>query len=41
LISPDELWSRIKTYGPAVRAQAMTDYLLIQRSLVEMERGRS
>jgi signal peptidase I len=41
LISPDELWSRIKTYGPAMRAQAMADYLLIQRSLVEMDRGRS
>jgi hypothetical protein len=40
LISPDELWSRIKTYGPAVRAQAMADYLLIQRSQVEMDRGR-
>jgi hypothetical protein len=40
LISPDELWSRIKTYGPAMRAQAMADYLLIQRSLVEMDRGR-
>jgi len=40
LISPDELWSRIKTYGPAVRAQAMADYLLIQRSMVEMDRGR-
>ena len=40
LISPEELWSRIKSYGPAVRAQAMADYLLIQRSLVEMDRGR-
>jgi hypothetical protein len=29
LISPDELWSRIKPYGPALRAQAMADYLLI------------
>lgn len=36
LISPDELWSRIKSYGPAVKAQAMADYLLIQRSLLEL-----
>jgi hypothetical protein len=40
LISPEELWSRIKSYGPAMRAQAMADYLLIQRSFVEMARGR-
>lgn len=40
LISPDELWSRVNPYGPAIRAQAMTDYLLIQRSFVEMDRGR-
>jgi hypothetical protein len=39
LISPDELWSRIKSYGPALKAQAMADYLLIQRSLLEMQRG--
>jgi hypothetical protein len=40
LIAPDELWSRIQSYGPAIRAQAMADYLLIQRSLLEIERGR-
>ena len=39
LISPDELWSRIKSYGPALKAQAMADYLLIQRSLLELQRG--
>jgi hypothetical protein len=39
LISPDELWSRIKAYGPAIKAQAMADYLLIQRSLLELDRG--
>jgi signal peptidase I len=38
LISPDELWSSIQAYGPAVRARAMADYLLIQRSLTEMDR---
>lgn len=37
LITPDELWSRIKSYGPAVKAQAMADYLLIQRSLLELD----
>jgi hypothetical protein len=37
LISPDELWSSIQAYGPAVRARAMADYLLIQRSLKEMD----
>ena len=37
LISPDELWSRIKSYGPALKAQAMADYLLIQRSLLEID----
>lgn len=36
LISPDELWSRIKSYGPALKARAMADYLLIQRSLLEL-----
>lgn len=41
LISPDELWSRIKSYGPALKAQAMADYLLIQRSLLELQRGHS
>lgn len=41
LISLDELWSRVKSYGPAVKAQAMADYLLIQRSMMEMDRGRS
>lgn len=37
LISPDELWSRIKSYGPRLKAQAMADYLLIQRSLLEID----
>lgn len=37
LISPDELWSRIKSYGPALKARAMADYLLIQRSLLELD----
>jgi len=41
LISPDELWSRIKPYGPALKAQVIADYLLIQRSLSEMSRGSS
>ena len=41
LISPDELWSRIKSYGPALKAQAMADYLLIQRSLLKLQRGPS
>ena len=39
LISPEKLWSQVKSYGPAIRAKAMGDYLLIQRSLVEMQRG--
>lgn len=36
LILPDALWARIKPYGPAMRARAMADYLLIQRSLLEL-----
>jgi len=40
LITVDELWARIKPYGPAIRAQAMGDYLFLRRSLLEMERGR-
>lgn len=41
LISPDDLWSQIKTYGPAMRAQAMADYFFIQRTMLEMDRGDS
>jgi len=39
LISVDQLWDRIKPYGPAVRAQAMGDYLFLQRTLEEMNNG--
>jgi hypothetical protein len=39
LIPVSELWSRIESYGPVIRAQAMGDYLFLQRTLVEINRG--
>lgn len=36
LISPSELWSRINTYEPPMRVQAMSNYLFALRTLKEM-----
>lgn len=39
LVTPEALWEKVKSYSAPIKARAMADYLLIQRSLAELANG--